>query len=129
MMTKHSPSRSAALATGALVVLAVATAAAPAAQGGAGRVCEPVVLAGTQLTPLLGATRDELSLWTRRDGSWQRAPLQMDERATGGNYVPAEDGLLDQDDELVFLADGLGAEAPAGSWPPGVGRAYSGLEV
>lgn len=115
--------------TAAVVAASVAAVGPAAVQEGAGRLGEPVVITGSALAPLLGAAREELSLWIWRGEGWERAPLQMDERDAAGAYLLGEDGTLDEDDELVFLADGLGMAAPPGSWPPDVGRSHAGLEV
>lgn len=88
---------------------------------------DAIELSGAQLAPLLGAARDELVLWRWR-GKWERAPRQLDELNEKNKYQP-DDGVLDDNDQVVFMAAELGARAPQGLWPPGVGQEHRGVEV
>lgn len=102
------------------LVLGIVVEAAPRAGVVTDRVCEPIVLTGSDLGLVLGAALDTVSLWTWTDGMWRSAPLQIDERETDGTYARPGDDLVDARDEVVFTSDELGAEAPTGAWPPDV---------
>jgi hypothetical protein len=124
-----------------ILVLLLAVAAASAvpvlstmhqasAQESQRRYGEVVVLEGADAAPFLGATPDELWVWSwHADGSWHRQPMQLDEREAGVGFVGSEDGALDEDDQLVFPLDPAGVAKPPGAWPPGLGRSHPPLEV
>lgn len=88
--------------------------------GGSRRYGEAIVLSGVDMSPFFGATADELWVWVWDGASWQLQVSQLDERSETGAYVGAEDGALDENDEFVFDLPAHGAEAPEGSWPPGM---------
>jgi len=98
---------------------------------------QPVVLTGADLPDLLGAPIGEI--WAYRydaaAGSFGQVPVQVDERIvydlTQGQYpIPVyeltydwfggDDGLLDGDDEVAFMARDAGDRAPDTEvWVPG----------
>ena len=83
------------------------------------RDADPVVLPGSLLDDFLGDPITDVVAFAY-DGTWQPIPFQIDEKAiepddTEPDYVRFEDGLLDANDELVFMPGDAGsAEA---SWP------------
>jgi hypothetical protein len=77
------------------------------------READPVVLPGAQLPDLLGAPIAGLYAYAYQGGAAQQIPLQVDERSPSGEYMPLEDGLLDGNDELAFMAADGGDAWPA----------------
>ncbi len=102
------------------------------------RHADPVVLKGEQIPKLAGATEETIRVFANKDGSGLKAiPCQMDERnqwgefvvTTGKRVVPDEDdGVFDENDEVVFLTRDLGSKAAKDSWPSGYKEAYE-IEV
>ncbi|MCA9938680.1 MAG: hypothetical protein KC418_08560 [Anaerolineales bacterium] len=90
--------------------------AAPQAATAFTRADEPIVVTGADLPQLTGSPIDELGLYALQSGIWVPIPFQVDEVNITGTYVIEEDGLLDENDELVFLADDTGAEASNDQW-------------
>ncbi len=79
---------------------------------------QPVIVKGAQLADFLGAPVNELSLWAFdvATGTWHAVPFQIDERKPSGSYFGSHDGLLDANDELVFMLKDLGDQAPDHQW-------------
>jgi hypothetical protein len=78
----------------------------------------PVVLTGSQLPLDLGAALGKLFLYAYRGSTWVQIPWQFDEVDTNGTIEPYVNGLLDAVDQLVFMADDAGDQAPPGAWVP-----------
>ncbi|MDX1520136.1 MAG: hypothetical protein R3264_00735 [Anaerolineae bacterium] len=77
------------------------------------RDLEPVVITGIQATAFIGASVDDLFVYTFNGSSLSgQIPIQVDE-LSAGNYVTVEDGILDADDEIVIMAMDLGERKPA----------------
>lgn len=76
---------------------------------------EPVLLTGVQLPLVIGAPLDELYAYAYDGGAWAQIPFQIDEVDATGVYT-VEDGLLDENDELVFMAMDLGVQADPLTW-------------
>jgi hypothetical protein len=71
---------------------------------------DPVVITGGLISDLAGNPLHDIFVYAYRGTALAQIPFQIDERDGNGTYVPAEDGHLDDNDELVFMAmDG-------GSW-------------
>ncbi len=70
----------------------------------------PVVISGGACAYLLDSPLDDLYVYVYQGGAPQPIPFQVDERDVDGIYVVLEDGRLDQNDELVFMA------ADGGEW-------------
>jgi hypothetical protein len=112
------------LTTLLLLALNAATLAAePASQAGPGpantltRQRDAVVVNGAVLPALAGAPLDELFLYRFDGAAWQQIPFQFDEvDAISNSYVVTGDGSLDPADELAFLAQDAGQQAPTGQW-------------
>ncbi len=80
---------------------------------GLARKAEPVVITGAQLLPHLPEGPLPCDRLRLHQGD-REIPLQIDERDGGPTWAEAPNGLLDPDDQLVFLAD-LPANS-VGSW-------------
>jgi hypothetical protein len=79
------------------------------------RVQEPVTLSGSQLWLFSGSALDDLFVYAYTGSAWEPLPFQFDEVDASGVYT-VEDGLLDGNDELVFMAMDLGAAASLDAW-------------
>ena len=73
------------------------------------RDLEPVVVKGSQVPALDGAPLGQLFVY-RYSGNTLNGPIpaQVDEVTSGGDYTASEDGLLDANDEIVFMAKDTG---------------------
>lgn len=90
-----------------------ALAQGPTNQNSLTRPHEPVLVSGGNLELFWGVSLAELRLYIYQNGTWVGPiPAQVDERDSAGRYVSLEDGLLDVNDHLVFMAADLGSEAP-----------------
>lgn len=78
------------------------------------RNLEPVVVTGSNVAALIDAPVGQLFVYTYTGASLGgQIPMQVDEVIAGGSYTAAEDGRLDSNDEIVFMAADLGARLPA----------------
>jgi hypothetical protein len=69
----------------------------------------PVIITGSLLLNLTGDPLDEIFVYAYQGTTPTQIPFQIDERDGSGMYVAVEDGQLDDNDELVFMAtDGGG---------------------
>jgi len=81
------------------------------------RNLEPVIIQGADVISLLGAPVESLFVYTYQGTTWgDQIPIQVDEVTVGGYYTSTEDGLLDDNDEIVFMAQDLGDRATDTSW-------------
>jgi pimeloyl-ACP methyl ester carboxylesterase len=76
------------------------------------RELEPVILTGRAVAALTSLPADELIVYAHSGGGWTQIPFQVDEVTAAGAYTTTEDGLLDANDEIVFMARDLGDRAP-----------------
>jgi hypothetical protein len=96
----------------ALLLAAALLAGAPAlAQDEWVRDAEPVEVTGELLGEHLGAPLDELGVYVYVDQTWSPIPFQIDEVDSTGMYTRTEDGILDDNDVLVFMARDVGEQA------------------
>jgi hypothetical protein len=79
------------------------------------RTLEPVVIEGSQFPLFTNVRISNLWAYTKMNGFWVQIPLQIDEVTLLGDYA-TENGRLDSNDELVFMAMDLGQKASAGDW-------------
>jgi hypothetical protein len=94
------------------------------------RTLEPAVVIGSQMPLFHGAPLDDLFVYKYQGGTWTQLPFQFDEVDSGGTYVPIEDGLLDANDELAFMAKDMGGKAELYQWPDDAdSRNYPRYEV
>ncbi len=78
---------------------------------------DAVMINGAALPDFGGAPLDELFVYRFDGAAWQQIPFQFDEvDPVSNSYVITGDGSLDPADELVFLAQDAGQQAPAGQW-------------
>jgi hypothetical protein len=96
------------------------------------RDLEPVIITGTAFSALAGFPIDELFIYTYQGGVWEQIPAQVDEVTATGAYTTTEDGLLDANDEIVFMAMDLGDQAvgmvPTANGQP-IGALWYEIEV
>jgi hypothetical protein len=92
------------------------------------RIDDAVTVQGKEMKSLTGKPISKFRLLVWKEGKFVPAPYQIDERLPSGDWVfpianpPEKDvdsGMLDDNDELAFLARDAGDEAPGGSKPPG----------
>ncbi len=123
----HRPfTLSLALLTPLLLLLALGAATSAALTDGSSsaalantltRQRDVVVVNGAALPALAGAPLDELFLYRFDGAAWQQIPFQFDQvDPVSNSYVITGDGSLDPADELAFLAQDAGQQAPAGQW-------------
>jgi hypothetical protein len=79
------------------------------------RTLEPVVIEGSQFPLFTNVRISNLWAYTKMNGFWEQIPLQIDEVTLLGDYA-TENGRLDSNDELVFMAMDLGQKASEGDW-------------
>lgn len=112
------------LATVWLVVAGLSTARAqsaisqaPLAVAAVDRPQDPVVVKGASFPAFSGAPLGDLVLFAYRSGTWAPIPFQIDEVNITGTYVISDGGLLDANDELVFMAGDAGDSVSTAIWP------------
>lgn len=76
------------------------------------RNLEPVILTGRAASALADFSVNELFVYAYSGGAWRQVPAQVDEVSATGAYTLTEDGRLDANDEIVFMAKDLGDQAP-----------------
>ncbi|NOZ63303.1 MAG: T9SS type A sorting domain-containing protein [Calditrichaeota bacterium] len=92
---------------------------------GAHRSYEPIVLSADSLNFFQGLPVERLFLFSynSQKESWKVVPFQIDEIDTSvkseEKYFGNNDGLFNASDELVFLTNSLGDQAPAEKWVAG----------
>ncbi len=110
---------------------------APIASATLTRPEAPVIVLGSQLEAVQGAPLDELRLVAWQDGALVPIPFQIDERTPEEAYAyehgelrrgDTDDGRLDANDELVFMARDLGDQVDAAAVALGQERCLE-LEV
>lgn len=72
------------------------------------RLQDPAVAVGSSLPGLLGAPLETLALYAWDGASWRAVPFQVDEVTAAGVFTSTEDGLLDANDQLVFMGADAG---------------------
>jgi len=90
------------------------------------RDADPVIVKGEQLGLMLGRPIDKLRLYAWRDGKMEPIPFQIDERDDKGELcfplgaepnADLDKGLLDANDELVFMIGDVGDKVKAEALP------------
>ncbi len=81
------------------------------------RAEDPVEVRGATLGTLVGVPITEIVVYAYDGSTWAPIPFQIDEVDASGAYTSTEDGLLDDNDVLVFMARDLGVGAPVAQWP------------
>ncbi len=99
------------------------------------READPVIVTGNKLKKFLGKPKDKLRLYTRKKGNFIPIPYQIDELTPEGEYAftngkeaveDADKGLIDDNDELVFMARDTGDRISPEGWPP---ENLGGMEI
>ena len=105
------------------------------------RDIDPVVMLGSQISGFAGYDVNHIFVWAFTGGAWKQVVFQIDEAngffvsKSGGqagphkNYYIADDGVLDNDDELVFMANETGDRVNAAEWAPGADTDKDRLEI
>lgn len=78
---------------------------------------DPVIITTNAFPAFNNAPIPELALLVYQNNSWQAIPFQIDEVSITGTYVLSEDGLLDSNDELVFMGADAGELISPTVWP------------
>ena len=76
------------------------------------RDLEPVVVNGQVVPQMTGLPIEELFVYVYSGSDWTQIPAQIDEITASGAYTTTEDGLLDVNDQIAFMARDLGDLAP-----------------
>jgi hypothetical protein len=80
------------------------------------RNLEPVILTGESLPSFAGTPVGQLFVYAFDGKNWRQIPAQVDEVNTStGSFVAQEDGLLDSNDQIAFMASDTGRQAPSGT--------------
>lgn len=95
---------------------APAQAARPVTPAALMRSEDPVVMTGAQAPDLLGAPLTDLKGYRYLDGAWTALPFQIDERDADNVLVAFEDGVLDANDQIVFMGDDVGEAVGPDVW-------------
>ena len=93
------------------------------------RTLDPVIITGNQLSLFNGVALADLFVYAYDGSTWSMVPFQFDEVNSEGSFVP-DGGLLDGNDQLVFMAADLGDMATTYAWPDDAdSRNHSRYEV
>lgn len=103
------------LLIGISLMLASFTMPGPTTSPTLDRDLEPVVVAGQQMPSFAGVPLDQLFVYAYSGGTWHQIPWQFDE-VQNSTIVSSEDGLLDADDQLVFMVADTGDQASQEAW-------------
>ncbi len=88
----------------------------------------PIVIRGAVL-PLASFNSTEWRAFKYQGGRWQAVPFQTDQVTDGKYKHPWSGGVLDSDDELVFMPQDLGDQAVAKWYDDPTGRSATRLEL
>jgi hypothetical protein len=79
---------------------------------------EPAIVLGSDVPDFAGTPVGDIWVYAYIGASWEQIPFQVDERndTTDSYYVDAVDGILDSNDEIVFMPFDAGTTAPLTSW-------------
>lgn len=76
------------------------------------RGLEPVIVYGANIHDFARLPLAKLRVYRFLQDGYEQIPAQMDEVASDGTFVTTEDGLLDSNDQIVFMARDAGDLAP-----------------
>ena len=98
------------------------------------RPYEPVIINGSAFPELSGdvVPVNELFLFAYNAAtqSWRQVPMQIDEVDSTGSFFGTSDGLLDDNDQIVFMAADAGDRAPFNDWIDDAdARRYTRFEI
>jgi hypothetical protein len=125
---------SAKTAAAAVLFVCVAAMSQPllAQQSTVKRAADPIIIKGRQAEKLIGKKISDLRLYSLQNaGALKPIPYQIDERGADGAFIFAgmkdkDNGALDGNDELVFMAKDAGGKADKKLWPA---KALAGVEI
>ena len=83
------------------------------------RKFEPIVVKANSMQALWGLSISQLFLYAYDAdlAAWRIVPFQIDERNnTTGSYHEVDDGILDSNEEIVFMLKSLGDKVPVDLW-------------
>ncbi len=92
------------------------------------READPVIVTGDRLKKFLGKHKEKLRLYAQKEGNFIPIPYQIDELTPENEYAftngkeaveDTDKGLIDGNDELVFMVRDTGDRVSEESWPPG----------
>ncbi len=83
------------------------------------RTYNPVMLPAASIAELQGSAVDLIRLYSYNIDldQWLSVPFQIDEKDGGWSYFKACNGILDGNDEIVFMAADAGDKARSDQWP------------
>jgi uncharacterized repeat protein (TIGR02543 family) len=95
------------------------------------RIHDAIVVQGAALPDFLGKPVGDIRVYRflHTPGWWEPIPFQVDELDGTGSYFGVKNGILDSDDEVVFLARDLGDLVPDSMWVDDEEATYSGRYV
>jgi len=79
------------------------------------RDLDPVVVLGSAMPDFAGVPLAQLFVYKYSGGAWSQIPWQFDE-VVGSAIVSSDNGLLDAQDQLVFMAADASDQAPVHAW-------------
>jgi len=82
------------------------------------RDLEPVIVTGAAVGGFRGLPVDEFFAYAYIGDKWRQIPAQVDELTPEGVYTFTEDGLMDANDEIIFMVKDLGDQALEGASLP-----------
>jgi hypothetical protein len=79
---------------------------------------EPVIVQGSRLADFLTVPSHDLYVFRfiSSTNAWEQVPFQIDDVSADESYFSETDGILDGNDELVFMARDAGDQAGIGNW-------------
>lgn len=82
------------------------------------RDLEPVVVTGSQINAFISANNNDIFVYNydAAADAWTQIPFQIDDVGADASYFSEVDGVLDNNDELVFMAKDGGDQAGPGVW-------------
>ena len=92
------------------------------------RHTDPIIITGNKLKSFVGVHIDKIRVYAEADGKLNPIPYQIDERKPDGDLAfslgphPSFDvdkGILDGNDELIFMTKDLGEKVSASDFPKG----------
>jgi len=96
---------------------------APRSHATVDRSFQPAIVTGNDVVSFVGQPVNELFVYAYKAGRWVQIPFQIDEKTTNEAgqriYTATGDGVLDADEELVFMVKDLGERAPLHAWVDG----------